>query len=149
MNCKKVRDLIFTDYLDETISLKFKKDVDNHLFVCRECRSLLEKVKLSQDLVLKSLPQQDVPLEVWDNLQNKIIQKQIERKKRVFLGLSERVFIPALVTVIIIFVLLVKFDPVNNQVNSDNYFGAVLGYYDEKVNGDFTDYGTDLEKYFL
>ena len=45
MNCKKIRELILTDYIDGEADEKTKMSVNAHVAECAECKELLSSVQ--------------------------------------------------------------------------------------------------------
>ena len=44
MKCKKIQDIIITDYIDNELDVKTRAVIDGHLAVCKGCRNLQESL---------------------------------------------------------------------------------------------------------
>ncbi|MCM8831318.1 MAG: zf-HC2 domain-containing protein, partial [Candidatus Omnitrophica bacterium] len=80
MNCKKVKKLILTDYIDNEIDIKLKDTIDKHLIACKDCfnfKNDLEK-KLS---ILKTAKQITAPDFLWYRFKEKI---KVQEKRKLF-----------------------------------------------------------------
>jgi predicted anti-sigma-YlaC factor YlaD len=45
MKCKKIQEIIFTDYIDNELGEKERAAIDGHLAVCKECRLVRESLE--------------------------------------------------------------------------------------------------------
>ncbi len=68
MNCKKIRELILTDYTDNRLDEKTRKNLDEHLAACPGCASLATSVKKYAIEPFKKAVSLDPPERLWDNI---------------------------------------------------------------------------------
>lgn len=159
MKCQKICDLLKSDYLDKELNNELRRAVEKHLEHCPTCRLLKEELD-SQRIALRSLEQEAVPKQIWQNIQNSIIQEQLREQRNVFDYLSKglrKVFSlprPAFalaasfaVLIIALFVgkiILNQPGPVTTASNEDIFR-------DYRLNGvtEIYNFGTEIEEYFL
>ena len=82
MNCKKIQDLILTDYLDDQISEKEKRPIEEHLSHCRFCRDFAAAARKVGAGLFTNLDKVGPPEFVWRRIRENIIAQQ--RKKETF-----------------------------------------------------------------
>ncbi len=71
MNCKRMKDLILTDYIDGNLEGRALKDVERHLGSCPTCNALARDLKAAGKL-LRATPQEEVPSGIWHNIRAEI-----------------------------------------------------------------------------
>ena len=165
MNCKKIQELLLTDYLDNQMNEKEKKSVDDHLAYCRDCaRFSIAARKVSSGLfvdVKKSHP----PEFIWQRIKESIIAEQ-KRKTGFAANLFERLkavlYIPkpamavaSAITLIVIVGIMAKLI-VNSQlaVRAGTQEQSEYSDYSMEIPADVSAngeaiFGTLIEKYFL
>jgi anti-sigma factor RsiW len=159
MKCKKICDLLKSDYLDGELNDKLRREIERHLGRCPACRLLKQELD-SQRIALHSLEKQEVPVQIWQNIQNTILQEQIKQRKNVFSyvreGLRRLLYSPRpafvlasslAVCIIILFVgklIVGQRGPFDSAIG-ENFFG------DYRLNGfaEAYNFGTEIEEYFL
>ena len=159
MKCKKIGDLLKSDYLDGELSDELRLEIERHLKQCSACR-LLKQELASQRIALRGLEQREVPTQIWQNIQNAIIDGQAKEQKGVFSQAWESfkgvfyprrpAFVLASTLAVFIIVLFVGKIVLNQRTviktASDDDFLT-----DYRLNG-FTEgynFGTEIEEYFL
>ncbi len=78
MNCKKIRDLILTDYRDGELSPSMKKKVDGHLEGCAACREFFRTVQEAVIAPFQTVSLKAPPEFVWYRIKDKIAAGQAE-----------------------------------------------------------------------
>jgi anti-sigma factor RsiW len=159
MKCQKVCDLLKSDYLDGELSEELRRETDRHLEHCSACRQLKQELD-SQRIALRGIGQQEVPAQIWQNIQNTILKEQLRQQTNIFSyardGLRRFFYSPrpALVLaatfavfIIALFVgrvILSQRSPLNVAIGEDVFR-------DYRLNGDreIYNFGTDIEEYFL
>lgn len=160
MNCKKIKDMILTDYTDGVLKKDDLEKVEAHLRSCPSCRNLAQT---SRDLgnILRSVKKEEPPSRVWNNIREGLSKKPDWRI--LFEEAAEKIgsgilrlrpafgFAAALATVLLVLALS-RFAPVETHTNGFFTENEILAadYYD---NGYATEAGyelkTPLEEYFL
>lgn len=80
MKCDKIKELILTDYIDDQLDLKIKREVTQHIASCEGCKRYLESVKkYTIDTFSKDAPQTP-PDEIWQNIEENIKTRQSKRR---------------------------------------------------------------------
>lgn len=160
MDCKKVQEIIFTDYIDAKISdAALLKDIETHLSSCSQCKSLAAELgHISAEF--RNMEKIKVPDEVWHGVRSKIAATH-ERGffpgnifgslQNVALGLRPA-FVAATAAIVILAVLLVsRMVSYNNTVSPEltsNDLMSIVSL-EENGNGPDYDFGTPEESYFL
>lgn len=159
MKCKKVCDLLKSCYLDGELSGELRAEIERHLKHCPACRLLRDEL-VAQQLALRGLEEQKVPAEIWQNIQNKILERQPKPQKNIFIPAWEglRAFFypprPAFVlasalTVFIIALFAGKL--FFNQRLTLKTTGGDDFFADYQLNGfaEVYSFDTEIEEYFL
>ena len=166
MNCKKIKELLLTDYLDKQTELKSRTEVEEHLKICPECRRLEEEIRRAIVLPFKDAkgkgPQ--APQYLWLNIKERIAER--ESSKRGFLDwLREKLqvfslpapaltFASTMVILLAVVGLIAKQNMDKNQIT--DYFSQQISFYSVLNNGlengdnkESADLGTTVEKYLF
>ncbi len=160
MNCKEIRGLVLTDYIDGELAAKDKEEVDRHLAECGNCREFYAYVQasvsqpfLNTDLIFSS----DL---IWER-----VKEQIEHERqRKTLGLVDRwedlkarFFIPkpalGIATLLLLFLVAgagigIHAGKENRQQRID-YLASLTVPMGDAAAATNPDLGTAIEKYFL
>ena len=164
MNCKKIRELLLTDYLDQQTELKLRTEAEGHLNICPECRRLEEEIRRAIVLPFKDAKGPQVPQSVWLNIRERIAQREsskgslwdwLREKLRVFsLPAPALTFASTTVILLAIFGLLAKQNMDKNQIS--DYFSQQISFYSVLNNGlengdnkESADLGSTVEKYLF
>lgn len=159
MKCSKVCDLLKSDYLDAELSKDLRREIDKHLERCSACRLLKQELD-SQRIALRGLKQQEVPVQIWENVQSAILKEQSEKQKNVFSyaweGLMRFLCPPrpafVLITTSAVFIIILFVGKlILNQPGSFDTASNGDFFKDYRLNG-FTEtynFGTEIEEYFL
>lgn len=164
MDCKKVRELLLTDYLDKQADVKLRIQVQKHLGACAECRRFEEEIRMAVVSPFKNAAKPEAPESVWTNIKDGITRREshglslldaIMEKLKVF-SLPRPAFALASATVILLIIsgAITKHNADKNQVRE--YFAQQIGFYDILSNGEDNGYqnntpdpGAYLEKYIF
>lgn len=80
MKCKEIQELLLADYFDGEESLKEKLEVKEHLKQCLACGKLEQKLQAQREL-LKQVKPEAVPPQVWQNIQQAIIDERLREEE--------------------------------------------------------------------
>ena len=161
MNCKKIQNLLITDYLDgELKDMVLCSRIQQHITNCIHCRQFEQEIQTIRAPFTKT-GHIEPPARVWDGICKKITAEQrlqpaslFEQKLewlREFLFLRPPVFAAATVLAIVTLALLFMHVPEQHQVKIDakdmvvENFGVMV----DEENSTIYDFGTDIEEYFL
>jgi predicted anti-sigma-YlaC factor YlaD len=72
MNCKRVKELIMTDYRDGEGSESVRKQIVSHLSACTDCRVYEQTVRQNADRLFKDLDPVQPPEAVWHNIREAV-----------------------------------------------------------------------------
>jgi len=178
MNCKKIQELILTDYVDGEMAEDKKILLDGHISECKKCREFLSLVKETTVAPLGNAKRDNLSEDViWSKIREEIHSEEdlvYEEGPGFFERIRDMLFSPqpafALGTfaVILLLVMTANFNRQqvqlvkNNQVQQvaliqnksesteDESFSQeeYLAYFFEE-NDSYEGYGTSLESYFL
>ena len=150
MNCKKIENILLTDYIDGNLKGEALRGVEEHLAACERCRGLAGRAVSSGDL-LKAAGMQSPPGDLWNKIRAGIISEEarpgiLERvvdPLRYFFTHLKPVVAAVAVAVLVVFTLTMARPP----VEQDDIMG--LASLDEEVDESEYNFGTPLEEYFL
>lgn len=164
--CKKVKDLILTDYLDEQLNEDQKKIIEEHLSICVICREYELAARKTVIEPFNNVEKQNPPEAAWHKIKEQIKEEQRQGLTSSFADLIRRInpfayaLKPALAVVTIVIIIfvataiikltsenseVVKVDP-GKQIECINYLISVFSQGSMNGNNDF---GTSIEEYFL
>jgi len=164
MNCKKIRELLLTDYLDKQTELELRTEVEGHLKICLECRRLEEEIRRATVLPFKNAKGPQAPQYLWLNIKERIAERE-SRKRSLLDRLREKLqvfslpapaltFASTMVILLAVFGLITKHNIDKNQIS--DYFAQQISFYSVLNNGlengdnkDSADLGTTVEKYLF
>ncbi len=165
MDCKKIQELIITDYLDNEASAAVREEVRAHLSSCAGCREFEQAVRRLTSEPFRKIKRQEPPVEIWQRIQDSLEQKQ-EKEPRAFLAglldlLSSRVrfrkpvfALSSAIAVAIMVIFLVQ-APLYRQKMINQYLQEESQYLlslRAPVNGGLEsefELGTGIEQYFF
>ncbi len=166
MKCKKVKDMILTDYLDEQLNEDQKKNIEEHLSSCGICREYELAARKTVIEPFNNVEKQNPPEAAWHKIKEQIKEENRQGLTSPFADLIRRInpFVyatkPALAVVTIVIIIfvataiiklpsenseVVKVDP-DNQIECMNY---LLGVFDQDSMNGNNDFGTSIVEYFL
>ena len=167
MNCKEIRELILTDYLDKELDSKKEQEISSHLSQCNACKEYASKALESTIKPFKGVERAKCPESVWFQIKGKIATEGMQRVKAGsmvnLLDKPKRFFearrpvLMAATALIALFILLalpklylnrqeiVK----RNQEKQAEYLLYFVGEGGYVTIGENGGYGTEIEQYFL
>lgn len=161
MRCKKIRELLKSDYLDGAISQTEEQLIKEHLANCPQCLRL-EKELQTQHMLFQKAKRQQVPGRVWQNVRDTIITERLNHDSKASRGILERlrellwgqrpVFALAGAFTVIIFVVIFAGIHIQKKqsVSKESNIEMVADYSINGGNEDLLyDLGTNVEEYFL
>lgn len=163
MRCKRIQDLILTDFLDGEIEETERKKLLLHLTECVHCQEFLDIVKDSFEKPFRSVVKLEPEFLLWYKIRRLLEEEKMEKEKyfhrSIFAKVRERlqVIIPALaITSILIGIVFTdidylrlssnykenhsKLEIINNGINFETLEDTLL----QSVN-----FETAIEEYFL
>ncbi len=164
MDCKEIKKLLLTDYLDKQSDVKVRIQVQKHLGACVECRRLEEEIRLAAVLPFKNSAKPEAQESVWLNIKERIFERKsrqaslldvIKEKLRVF-SLPRPAFAlaSAMVIFLVIFGVITKYSADKNQIRE--YFAQQIDFYTMLNNAEENGYQNhagesvaSIEKYFF
>ncbi len=163
MNCEKIKELILTDYSDGEIKESLKLTINQHLANCKECRQLAESLNQTVIRPLRESEKLEPPAYLWEKIKQSIIESSPD-KKSFFTMLKIRlegftfkpkpVFATAFAMALIVISLGIVRHTTRSNIAVNSYISDQMQIYsylqaNNGSNGEYIDFGTDLENYFL
>lgn len=166
MKCKKIKELILTDYLDGQMDEEQKKQIEKHLASCVHCKEYELVTRKTVIEPFSNTERLNPPEIIWHKIKEQIEEKQQQELSSPFADLIRRIksllYVPkpalAVATIVIVSLItvtiirlpsknqeIVKVSP-ENQVECVNYLISVFNQDSLDENNDF---GTSIEEYFL
>ena len=165
MKCKKIQEIILTDYLDDQLNEKQKSLIDRHLAGCQGCKSFSIYVRKNITGLFANTEGQ-IPSEiVWRRIKESIADKE-RNKSGIIIGFFEKfkgafyipkpaVIFATTLTFILVVSLMVALHIGNQKKLNYNGQKAIQDsdYYQELSSDDYTTentgFGTAIEENFL
>lgn len=158
--CKEYEDMILTDFIDGELDLGAQNRLIAHLKVCPACSALANEVKKNCVVPFEKTPREQVPGEIWRNIEAKIETKEENARglEGFFTQLREMFFSPQYISAlasVLIFVFVGMFllqkQPVKQAQEKKQSPDVVyeLGLLTTSPENENADLGTPIEKYFL
>lgn len=76
MNCKKIRELIITDYMDQELSKSMQEEVQTHLKTCSGCRVFEQAILKKISEPLRKIEALKPPEIIWQRIQEAIDEEE-------------------------------------------------------------------------
>lgn len=149
MDCKKMEEVILTDYIDGKLEGTALRQAEEHIASCDRCRGLVQEFR-AVAASLRNAPREEPPDRVWEKIRAAITVPERKPAWTIFTPRRPAFAFAALaVALIAIFiairpVFLKEVSPVPEQYD-------VLSLAVSGTNGNGSDYemGTPAEEYFL
>jgi predicted anti-sigma-YlaC factor YlaD len=165
MNCKKIRDLVITDYIDQEASGSVQKEIQAHLKVCAGCRVFEQALREKISDPLKKVQAARPPEGIWQRIQEAMEKEEAAQSasflRRVSDFLAGSIFKPRPVVVfssaviVILVTLLFIQGPFYRHWVAKSYLREQSDYMlsmSTPVNGELEKaigFGTAIEKAFF
>ena len=167
-NCKKIQNLILTDYLDGEMD---KSLVEKHIASCKDCKRFLGIVEKTTVKPLENAKKLELDQDaIWTKIQGQIREEENEsieylpeitifdQIKQVFFSLKSAFVVLGLIVLFYVifvsnfnnnkFYLVKDTKDIVDSNTMDSYEDLYLAYFQDQSQ-DYEDYGSDLEEYFL
>jgi len=165
MNCKKIQELILTDYLDDQISDDWRPRIKIHFARCNQCKEFFEAARKAVAEPFVNVNKINPPEFIWQRVKETIMAEQqkktslvasfLEKLKSISYAPKPAFAIAMTMAMVILVVTMVKLR-INNQetlsVNSEGQRGYLAYSIEEPVDilaNDNGGFGTSIEEYFL
>ncbi|MDD3374538.1 MAG: zf-HC2 domain-containing protein [Candidatus Omnitrophica bacterium] len=162
MNCKNIRKLLLTDYVDNETSDLMRKTIENHLLDCQNCREFASSTKKAVFDSFSEVERFSPPAELWHKIKEKIEQDPKEKMffnniyffkniRNIFI-LSRFAVVLASILIIVSLVLFIKNSNQNVALESQEKENIIyLVSLDQEISSDSDSgsLGTSIEEYFL
>ena len=152
MNCKKVKELLMTDYVDGELRTDIRSKIKEHLAGCSDCRTLEEALQRKAVEPFRNAQKFQAPDIVWEGIKEAIATPESAPVFIIRRSAFALAVVAALIFLTIIFArpFFISPGPVAEYVQEQAAFFAYLdtsanGFMDEEDTG----LGTSIEEYFL
>jgi len=136
MNCKEIKEILFTDYLDMQLDSQIMEQVRKHLDGCPGCRKLEEELRLQAVAPFKNAGNERVPDSVWFGIREQLLErdKPQERFSKFFLPRPALAFATVSIAIILVVAAVTRYNLEKGQMRE--YFTEQLDFYSSLNNGD-------------
>jgi predicted anti-sigma-YlaC factor YlaD len=165
MNCKRIQELIMTDYMDGEASGSVESRIKAHLSDCADCRAFEQSLCRKSEMLFKNAHPVQPPPEVWQKIKEAVREDQTQYApsflERLFDFLRESFAVrrPAYAlatafTVILVVGIFLQ-SPLRKQMIVKDYLSqssAFMVAMNGPLNGDLdkvTDFNTAIEQYLF
>jgi len=152
MNCKKVKELLMTDYVDGELRSDIQQKIKQHLASCSDCRRLEESLQKKAIEPFRNAQKVQAPDIVWEGIKEAIATPQeapvfiIRRPAFALAAVAMLIFL----TTIFVRPFFISPGPVTEYIEEQAEFFAYLDNAASGiVNGEDEGLGTAIEEYFL
>jgi len=162
MNCKKMQELIMTDYTDSETSVALRKQVERHLDSCSGCSDFKRNLEETAIRPFRAAEKVKPPDFVW----NRIEESVTSEKRNILLNLRDSlynvfavrkpVFAVTAVIATIVIVLFLARPPLNGTELVNSYVGEQIEFLTlldadttDSLDGEYQDLDTSIEEYLL
>ncbi len=160
MKCKRVMELLLTEYIDERLNEKENLEVKNHLESCQGCRDYYNLINKEVVAPLRNAREVTPSEEVWQGIRNKIIERKLAAQNEGILArikdtLALRKPVMALISVILILAIFsgIKISEHASYITVRNYIQEKMTLVGETENDTETfngnGFGTSIEEFLL
>lgn len=155
MKCKKIRDILLTEYIDGRADETIKMETERHLKECNECGEYYKVLKEKVVAPLRKAERVEAPEGTWEGVRDRIIQRELDKRKiPAFLNIRK----PAMVLISTLVLLVLVFGgagymkytgerSLNDYIEGQASFLLALSEGTDIDNGN--GFGTSIEEYFL
>ncbi|MFH1772043.1 MAG: hypothetical protein ABH872_04430 [Candidatus Omnitrophota bacterium] len=167
MKCKKMQDLLLTDYNDGRLNNELKIKVEDHLQACGLCKAFSEEVLNLAVKPFRGVQNIKPPESVWININNNISSPKTAVRGNLIDSFVQNItnflkqpkFSFALAGILA--VTIIGIISTTRQTNSNaalvseylneqaDFFANLEAVEDNGLNNDYADFGTAIEEYFL
>ncbi len=159
MRCKRVKELLLTDYIDDEVDISLKEEFDKHIEDCPACMAY--KINIDNDLspLFEQAKAESPQDEIWQNIRSRITQdnQKVARSKVFILSPFLRKGVFAFATAAVLLFIIISFRVINNSqriaVNKflleEGSFLHSLSSYNGQETFNHADFGTAIEEYIF
>jgi len=154
MNCKRVRELIITDYIDKELDEKTMKEVEAHIKICEGCGAFEKSLIQAAVEPFKGVRDINPPEYLWRRIKEGI-ERENAPKARWMFSIPRPVFGPAAIAVACAILIITLSVTLNSKNQLNNYIqdqGDFLSSLDPGSSGSLKNsqngLGTTIEEFF-
>lgn len=157
MDCKKMEEIILTDYMDGKITGAMLKDVEAHLASCSRCRALYTELAPIGAEIRKA-KRMEPPDRVWEKIRAEVSMapgkawalspdKFFESVRMMIAHLKAAIVVATAAALILAVLTVAHLMPQRGAIDQEEIISLIT--MDENGNGTNYDFGTPEEAYFL
>jgi len=161
MNCRKIQDLILTDFTDNEASDDVRRLVEGHLAACSACRAFQAEVRQNAVRPLQEAERVEAPARLWSRVTSEIFAQQLKpapagvlEKLKNLVAAPRPAFAFSTVAALVIFGILAARLPylsgrAERQQLAEAAIEEQIDYFANGNGGEVTDtFKTDVEEFF-
>lgn len=157
MDCKKIEEVILTDYIDGKVTGTRLKDIEAHLASCTRCRSLASSLA-AVSAELQKTKRMEPPSEVWEKIRAEVdrgpavagdayMHDFFESMRLLAARIRPAIVVTTAAALILAVLTVARLMPQRSLASQDEIMSLVT--LDESGNGGDYNFGTPEESYFL
>ena len=156
MNCKEIRGLILSDYLDEQMDDEQKARINIHFAHCNDCREFFLNAKKTVKKPFLGAQNPNLPEFIWQNIKETIILEQQQKEKRfVFHFPRPAIAIATAIPLILIVGIMIRMNLGGKETQNISAQGKIEYFINsleapvDTLTNDEAGFGSSIEKYFM
>ena len=165
MNCKRIKELITTDYIDRELDEKLMKEIAAHLRVCRECSIFEESLRKAVIEPFKNIKEIRPPEYLWERIKEDIEKENTKQEQGLFVyirnylqpvfAISSPIFAATAVIIVGIILGVILKVSLNSQHQITGYLQDQIDFISSldvnssnSITNNHGGLGTTIEEYF-
>ena len=158
MKCKRIKELLLADYMDNEIEEASQLALDAHIKICSACRQLKESIDTGLLPLLENAKVQSPQEEMWQGIKTRIISGTAIQEDKVFVltPIIRRSIFAFATAAVLLFMVLTFHNAGNSQRSAvGRFLSEEAGFlYSLNINEsqyafNSIDFGTAIEEWFL
>jgi len=153
MNCKRIQEFLLTNYIDGEIAPALKRQVQEHISACAQCRQFEQAVRKTTIEPFRKAKEQKPPDYLWARIKEAVFK---EKPQQHLFYIPRPAFALATAVAAVLIAIIFTRLPFENQKIVNGYLEEqmiFISYLDSDesdfYNQDYIDLGTSIEEYFF
>ena len=165
MDCKRIKELITTDYVDKELDEKLMNEIAAHLRVCRECSVFEESLRKTAIEPFKNTKEIRPPEYLWERIKENIKKENTRQEQGLFVyirnylqsvfAIPRTIFAATAVIIACIILGIILRGSLNSQHQITDYFQDQIDFISSldvnssnSITNNHGGFGTTIEEYF-
>ena len=160
MKCKRIKEILITDYIDGQLSKALQEKIDEHLKICEQCREFEQLLQKKVIAPFKEAEQLQPPEFLWSRIRESVTapeeqaQTVMERLGRSFHNIfifRKPVLSAATVMAVILLAVIFTRIPFNGSKATNIYLEEQIEFLSslDTEDPEHIDFGTSIEEFLM